>query len=242
MWFSCMVSLLSTILFCLFVLLSLGVASTSGVDTAGASTATDNAAKGTDVFMYITLVMGLLGLAGTSACAYMLCYLQKRAEEVAFIIREATVAIRAVPGILFLPLIPIMVLLTVAIGWLFATIEFLSQTDDDLYGGGQYLFAFLFSVEVVGMAWVVGLISGVADGCTAGSICKWYWSKPGDLKVVEQDELSQSFSRMRQHWGTVSRVSHLPTHWVVASVSHCGVCVCVSCLADGSLHFLPRDI
>ena len=88
------------------------------------------------------------------------------------------------PGILFLPFAPATVLLIVTMAWLFSTIEFLSQTGDDLYGGGQALFFFLFAVEVIGMVWIFELISGFADACTAGSICKWYWSKPGDLKVT----------------------------------------------------------
>lgn len=84
---STIVSLISTMLFCLFVLLSLGVVD-ENASTAGASTAQEGATKGTDVYIYGTLVMGLLGMVGTGTCAYYFCYLQQHEEELGFIIRE----------------------------------------------------------------------------------------------------------------------------------------------------------
>ena len=172
-------SIVSTVVFCAYVLLSLGVVSEQGeTNPEGAkSEVTDMR----DIYVFGTLTLGLCGVGAVATCLYMLCYMQTRKEELAFIVREASVACRAIPGLIALPLIPITTLLVITGGWLCATIWFLSQTSMEYYVSGvigQVLFLFVFGIEIVGMVWIFELISGFADACTAGSICSWYWSKP----------------------------------------------------------------
>jgi len=203
---SAIASLLSTMVFCAYVLLSLGVVDEGG-STDGAASTQSSMTDLRDGFLFATVAMGLTGCLAVAYSSNMVIHLFEKQSEVSFIVKEASVAIRAIPGIMLLPLLPIMVLLLVAFCFCFTAIEFLSMDGSDYHGGGYILFFFAFIIQLCGVIWLSEMTGFFADVGTAGCICSWYWSKSGDLKVVEQDELLESLVRGTCHLGTFAKAA-----------------------------------
>jgi len=203
--YSTWLSLLSATVFSVYILLDTGSVSTSG--EADHTSATSDTNYG-DYTSYATLLLGLSIFVCVLIAASMLCYLRRHKEDVAFIVREASVSIQAIPGIMYLPIVPILIVLLLSSAWLYTAVEFLSQDYSAYHGGGEILFLVALVFQLLVLFWMVEFIMAVANISISGAVCTWYWSKPGDLKVVERNELWQAVNRGScSHLGTLARYS-----------------------------------
>merc|ERR1712216_376094 len=195
-------SLTAAIVFCVLILLNTGTMDTSGnADTKAAMSSASE-----DRSSYATLLLGLGVLVLIMLQLSMICYITKREDQAAFVVREAAVAMRAIPNIMTLPLSPILIVLVVTSVWVLVLFALLSISE--LSVGGPILHGIAGGCLVLSLLWITEMCAVVANITTAGAVCEWYWSTPGDLKVVANGALCHAMMRgCRYGLGTVARAS-----------------------------------
>jgi len=191
----CGISVASSLCFCLLILLNTGTISVSS--TYDTSSFLDETSLGEHGSL-VTLGFGLAVLVLLIWELMVLCYLHRHRAQVGFLLRETAVPLCAIPRLRWVPVLPASLCLILVATFLFVGVSFFSMEELSI-GGGDVLWGFVLAFVVWMLLWTLEIALASSNLTTSGAVGGWYWSKPGDLKVVTKEDLPLALQRSYSH-------------------------------------------
>lgn len=153
---------------------------------------------------YMGLFIALVVIA--VALNLIVLFLRKRIRVAVQVVKESVLAVRAMPLMIFFPLIIFAAMLVTFAYWVVVELYLASATTNPSFFGITYDVAILKYLQwynLFGLFWGLQFLSGLNQMTIAGAVGTWYWSR--DKRALPSMPVLRSLGRaFRYHLGSIA--------------------------------------